>query len=72
MARIAKKLTDLIGNTPLLELNRYESRHEVKARILCRSDKRLSNHPDHAGNDEPGAARNVVAESANSASTKIR
>lgn len=36
MARIAKKLTDLIGNTPLLELNRYESQHQVKAKIIAK------------------------------------
>ncbi len=29
MAKIAGKLTDLIGNTPLLELKRIESKHNL-------------------------------------------
>ncbi|MDR3189377.1 MAG: cysteine synthase A [Prevotellaceae bacterium] len=34
MAKIAKKLTDLIGNTPLLELSRVEKSAPAQARIL--------------------------------------
>ncbi|MDR3365511.1 MAG: cysteine synthase A [Prevotellaceae bacterium] len=34
MAKIAKKLTDLIGNTPLLELSRIEKAANIRARIL--------------------------------------
>jgi cysteine synthase A len=34
MAKIAQKLTDLIGNTPLLELESYEKFQEVEARII--------------------------------------
>jgi cysteine synthase A len=34
MAKIAKKLTELIGNTPLLELNKIEKQHRVDAHIL--------------------------------------
>ncbi|GHT47272.1 cysteine synthase A [Bacteroidia bacterium] len=36
MAKIAKKLTELIGNTPLLELNRMEKKHSVDAHILAK------------------------------------
>ena len=36
MARIAKSLTELIGNTPLLELTNYERRHELKAMVLVK------------------------------------
>lgn len=36
MSKIAKNLTDLIGNTPLLELGNYGSRQEVKGRILAK------------------------------------
>ncbi|MCL1942292.1 MAG: cysteine synthase A [Candidatus Azobacteroides sp.] len=34
MAKIAQKLTDLIGNTPLLELESYEKFQKVEARII--------------------------------------
>jgi len=36
MAKIASKLTDLIGNTPLLELSRIEKQHKLKATILAK------------------------------------
>ena len=36
MARIAKSLTELIGNTPLLELTNYEHRYELKATVLVK------------------------------------
>lgn len=34
MSKIAKSLTDLIGNTPLLELVSYNQAHDLKAVIL--------------------------------------
>jgi cysteine synthase A len=34
MANIAKQLTDLIGNTPLLELSNYNSKKGLKARVV--------------------------------------
>ncbi|CAB1245305.1 cysteine synthase [Ruminococcaceae bacterium BL-6] len=34
MAKIYKSLTDLIGNTPLLELTNFEAKHGLKATIL--------------------------------------
>lgn len=34
MAKINKQLTELIGNTPLLELSQYNKKHEVKANII--------------------------------------
>lgn len=36
MAKIAKKLTDLIGNTPLLELSNYEKKHNIGAHIIAK------------------------------------
>ncbi|SFL25863.1 cysteine synthase A [Paenibacillus sp. 1_12] len=36
MARIAKSLTDLIGNTPLLELTNYNKHQHLEARIVSK------------------------------------
>ncbi len=36
MGKIAKRLTDLIGNTPLLELNNYGKALELNAKILAK------------------------------------
>lgn len=36
MAKIAKSLTDLIGNTPLLELSNYEKVHNVQAKLVAK------------------------------------
>lgn len=36
MAKIAKKLTDLIGNTPLLELSNYEKKNGLEASVLAK------------------------------------
>ncbi|MFI3302092.1 MAG: cysteine synthase A [Rikenellaceae bacterium] len=36
MEKIAKKLTDLIGNTPLLELENFQNNNEVKAHIIAK------------------------------------
>lgn len=36
MPKIAKKLTDLIGNTPLLELSNYNKINEVKAKLIAK------------------------------------
>lgn len=36
MAKIAKKLTDLIGNTPLLEISNYEKKRGVEAHIIVK------------------------------------
>ncbi|SBV97367.1 cysteine synthase A [uncultured Dysgonomonas sp.] len=34
MGKIAKKLTDLIGNTPLLELSNYNKKHGLEAAVI--------------------------------------
>ncbi|MNE66745.1 Cysteine synthase [compost metagenome] len=34
MPKIVKNLTELIGNTPLLELGNYSKAHQVEARLL--------------------------------------
>lgn len=36
MSKIAKNLTDLIGNTPLLELSNYSKEHGLNARVLAK------------------------------------
>ncbi|MCZ8520994.1 MULTISPECIES: cysteine synthase A [Paenibacillus] len=36
MSRIAKNLTELIGNTPLLELSNFTQLHSVQARIMAK------------------------------------
>lgn len=36
MANIAEKLTDLIGNTPLLELKNYEQKNKLDAKIIAK------------------------------------
>ena len=36
MANIAKKLTDLIGNTPLLELTKYGETHHLGAHVIAK------------------------------------
>lgn len=36
MSKIAKQLTDLIGNTPLLELSNYEKEHELGAKVIAK------------------------------------
>lgn len=36
MRKIAKKLTDLIGNTPLLELSNFEKKHQAEANIIAK------------------------------------
>ena len=35
MKKIAKQLTELIGNTPLLELSNYEEENNLKAKIIA-------------------------------------
>lgn len=34
MSHIAKQLTDLVGNTPLLEFSNFNKRHEIKATLI--------------------------------------
>lgn len=36
MARIAKNITDLIGNTPLLKLNQIEQKYNLEAKIIVK------------------------------------
>ncbi len=36
MGKIASKLTDLIGNTPLLELSNFDKKHGLKGRIIAK------------------------------------
>ncbi|MEW9121117.1 MAG: cysteine synthase A [Thermotaleaceae bacterium] len=36
MSKIAKNLTELIGNTPLLELSNYNTRNEVQAQLIAK------------------------------------
>lgn len=65
---IAKKLTDLIGNTPLLELNSYESKKNLNAHIVAKLEYfnpagsvkdrialEMINKAEEAGKLKPGA-----------------
>lgn len=36
MGKIAKKLTDLIGNTPLLELSNFNKKHDLDAHVIAK------------------------------------
>ena len=36
MEKVAKQLTELIGNTPMLELTNYEAKYQVKARLIAK------------------------------------
>ncbi len=36
MAKIAKKLTDLVGNTPLMELSGYSEKYGLKQNIIAK------------------------------------
>ncbi len=36
MSKIAKNLTDLIGNTPLLEISNYSQQHDLKAKVIAK------------------------------------
>jgi len=51
MTKIAKTLTDLIGNTPLLELSRYNKENETQATIIAKveSFNPLSSVKDRVG-----------------------
>ena len=53
MANIAKKLTDLIGHTPLLEFTRIEKKYELEASIIGKLE---SFNPARSVKDRIGAA----------------
>ena len=36
MAKIAKQLTDLIGNTPLLELSHFNENNHLQAKVIAK------------------------------------
>lgn len=36
MSKVTKSLTELVGNTPLLEINNFVAKHQLKARILVK------------------------------------
>ena len=36
MAKIAKKLTDLVGNTPLMELSGYSAKYGLEQNIIAK------------------------------------
>ena len=52
MAKIAKKLTELIGNTPLLELGNYSEKEDLGAKVLAKLEyfNPLGSVKDRIGN----------------------
>lgn len=61
MAKIAKNLTDLIGNTPLLELSNYGKKHHVEGNIIAKIE---SFNPASSVKDRIGLAMIEAAEKA--------
>ena len=59
MAKIAKSITDLIGNTPLLELNQIERKFNLEAKIIAKLE---SFNPARSVKDRLGFALIDVAE----------
>jgi len=59
MAKIAKSITDLIGNTPLLELNQIRKKYNLEARIIAKLE---SFNPARSVKDRLGFALIDVAE----------
>ena len=61
MTKIAKKLSDLIGNTPLLELTNYNNEKDVKAKIIAKLE---FFNPGGSVKDRIGNAMIIAAEEA--------
>lgn len=59
MAKIAKSITDLIGNTPLLELKKIERKFSLEAKIIAKLE---SFNPSRSVKDRIGFALIDVAE----------
>ena len=59
MSKIAKNLTDLIGNTPLLELSNFNSKHNLDATIIAKLE---SFNPASSVKDRIGFAMIDTAE----------
>src|ERR1035437_2289739 len=59
MANIAKSITDLIGNTPLLELKQLEKKYNLEAKIIAKLE---SFNPARSVKDRLGFALIDVAE----------
>ncbi|MGI6095220.1 MAG: cysteine synthase A [Lachnospiraceae bacterium] len=59
MANIKKSVTELIGNTPLLELSNYEKKYELKATLIAKVE---SFNPAGSSKDRVGLAMIEAAE----------
>src|SRR5690606_4920481 len=57
MPRIYKSLTDLIGNTPLLELTNYEQKHGLKAVVIAKLE-----YYNPAGSVKDRIAKSMIQE----------
>ena len=57
MAKIAKKLTDLVGNTPLMELSGYSGKYGLEQNIIAKLE---AFNP--AGSVKDRVAKNMVEE----------
>ena len=45
MTKIAKQLTELVGNTPLLELNKYSQAQGLETPVIASPEPPSSNPP---------------------------
>ena len=50
-----KKITELIGNTPLMELSSFEKKYNIKAKILAKLE-----YFNHAGSVKDRVARSMI------------
>ena len=57
MANIKKQITELVGNTPLLELNNYKKNHELKSKIIAKLE-----YFNPAGSVKDRIARRMIEE----------
>ncbi len=66
MEKIAKKLTDLIGNTPLLELNSFEERNGAQAHIIAKLE-----YFNPAGSVKDRVAQSMISAAEQSGMLKV-
>ena len=65
MEKIARKLTDLVGNTPLLELSNYNKSKNLKARLVVKLE-----YFNPAGSVKDRIARAMIEDAENTGALK--